>query len=282
MTRLLSQTANTGSGSVDCRLGKRQFLIAAITEKGTNKRENQDAVLIRRAELSMGSFVMLAVVDGIGGLPEGARAGQIAVQGLSSWWDAMLKEIEQEDEASIRLYIDASLGAAISAVNASIFEQAEIRSIQCGTTITALIIHEDWYCIRHAGDSRAYRLDGQLHQLTEDHNLLNEYKKAGRIRDEDVLDHKLSNIITNCLGIRPTVDLHECNGFIGLAEGFILCSDGFYKSLAEFEIYRDIKACITKKKNLRDVLLSLLQEARARGEKDDISVIAMIAAEENR
>ena len=60
----------------------------------------------------------------------------------------------------------------------------------------------------HVGDSRAYRVrDGQLEQLTDDHSLVGELVRSGKLSPEEAETHPQRSVITRALGTEPDVDV---------------------------------------------------------------------------
>src|SRR5258708_30720461 len=59
-----------------------------------------------------------------------------------------------------------------------------------GTTMTVALIEGNEVTIGHVGDSRAYLVrDGRLDQLTEDHSLVNQFIKSGKLSPEEAETH---------------------------------------------------------------------------------------------
>ena len=96
-----------------------------------------------------------------------------------------------------------------------------------GTTMTVALVEGMTVAIGHVGDSRAYLVRGeQMEQLTEDHSLVNELLKTGKLSEEEAHVHPQRSVITRAVGTDPDVDV---DGFtIEAEEGdvFLICSDG--------------------------------------------------------
>src|SRR5207244_13508202 len=104
-----------------------------------------------------------------------------------------------------------ALDAAIVRANSAVFDKAATdRALSgMGTTLTAVaILGESTILIGHVGDSRAYRIrDGALEQLTEDHSLVEELVREGRLSPEEAEVHPRRSVITRALGIDPNVEV---------------------------------------------------------------------------
>lgn len=65
-----------------------------------------------------------------------------------------------------------------------------------GTTFAAVFVLNTGSFVAHVGDSRVYRFREQkLELLTEDHSLLNEYIKMGRLTPEEIERFPHKNVI---------------------------------------------------------------------------------------
>ena len=96
-----------------------------------------------------------------------------------------------------------------------------------GTTVTAAVVEEGAVRIGHVGDSRAYRIrDGKLEQLTDDHSLVAELVRSGRLSPEEADVHPQRSVITRVLGTDPDVDVDTFMVEAQAGDIFMLCSDG--------------------------------------------------------
>ena len=80
-----------------------------------------------------------------------------------------------------------------------------------GTTVTAALLDDyidGTIAFGHVGDSRAYRVrDGALEQLTEDHSLVGELVRWGRLTPEQAESHPQRSVITRALGTEAAVEV---------------------------------------------------------------------------
>jgi protein phosphatase len=139
-----------------------------------------------------------------------------------------------------------------------------------GTTTTAIYVAGDEAAIAHVGDSRAYRLrDGRLEQLTDDHSLVEELRRQGKLTAEEAHEHPQKSIITRALGPEPVVPVDRQT--VPLREGdvFLLCSDGL-TSMVDDE---DIARVLTGAESLGTAGQQLIAAANDAGGRDNITVI---------
>src|SRR5437867_6048162 len=96
-----------------------------------------------------------------------------------------------------------------------------------GTTMTVALVEDGQVSFGHVGDSRAYRVrDGRLEQLTEDHSLVAELMKSGKLSPEEAEVHPQRSVITRALGTDPDVDVDTYTVPVEDGDLFLLCSDG--------------------------------------------------------
>ncbi len=121
------------------------------------------------------------------------------------------------------------------------------------------------------GDSRAYLVrEGDVHQLSEDHSLVNEQVRAGLLTEEEARHSRLKNIITRSVGFEEDVLVDVMGVETLLGDKFLLCSDGL-SNLMENEEIRDALL----QNDLDAVPEKLIQLANERGGDDNITVVAV-------
>jgi protein phosphatase len=181
--------------------------VGASSDVGHLRTGNEDAFLVDdRLEL-------YAVADGMGGHNAGEVASATALEALRA-----------------AIASGEALDAAIVRANSAVFEKAATdRALDgMGTTLTAVaIIGEATLLIGHVGDSRGYRIrDGVLEQITDDHSLVEELVREGRLSPEEAEIHPRRSVITRALGIDANVevDLYTLEARTG--DRIVRCSDG--------------------------------------------------------
>lgn len=135
------------------------------------------------------------------------------------------------------------------------------------------LIQDDVLYIANVGDSRAYLFQApQLWQVTEDHSLAYEYKKAGILNRESVSSSK--NVITRSVGYEKGVLVDIVERKLHHNELFLLCSDGLTGNVSDQRISQ-----ILTDTPLKEVPSLCVEEAKRGGGEDNISVI-IISVEE--
>jgi len=194
---------------------------AALTDIGRVRRENEDRVLIDETGLLFG------VADGIGGLPGGGEAAQLAVDEISGSFHALPAGAEP-DLVRIARHTNevvAALGRKMS------------PSMGIGTTLTFGCIRGRTLQIAHVGDSRAYGWrDGEIALLTEDHSVENEARMR-RARGDVVYYHESNrNALTRCIG-QPTVpEVDVIIRPLVAGDRYAFCTDGVTRMLPDTEL----------------------------------------------
>ena len=223
------------------------------TDTGRQRRANEDALLARAP--------LFVVADGMGGAQAGEVASQIAVEafqpGISGGGEPERELAELARAANERIH-------ELSHSNA---EQAGM-----GTTLTAVYVGEQEVAIAHVGDSRAYCLrDGKLLRLTDDHTLVDELMRQGRLTPEEAVEHPQRSVITRALGPEGAVDI-DTRSFRARADDvYLLCSDGLTTMVSEEQI---LTALLTHRR-LRDAGESLIRAANDAGGRDNVTVVLL-------
>ncbi|MBX3299058.1 MAG: serine/threonine-protein phosphatase [Acidobacteria bacterium] len=199
---------------------------ASISDRGLSEKrpQNEDSYLDSPEN---GIF---AVADGVGGAQAGDVASQMAMEVLSEAFNNRTENANPQD--TMRL--------ALVQANAAIHQMAaELPQLtHMATTVVALHIDGDIATVAHAGDSRLYRLDGSgvLHRETEDHSVVAEEVRAGRLTEEEAENHPAKNIINRALGAEPTVEIDiRSERLVGPCT-FLLCSDGVTRHIRDGEL----------------------------------------------
>ncbi len=225
----------------------------AGTDTGRQRRANEDSHLARAP--------LFVVADGMGGAQAGEVASRIAIE---SFQDGL------QDAAAP----ETALAELTQRANAHIHELSHSNAEQAGmgTTLTAVYVGEREISIAHVGDSRAYRLrDGVLERLTEDHSLVDELLRQGRLTPEEALEHPQRSVITRALGPEGVVEVDTRSYSARDGDVYLLCSDGLTTMLSEDRLAELLLAHAS----LREAGEALIAAANEAGGRDNITVVLL-------
>jgi len=225
---------------------------AGFTDPGRKRRRNEDSYVIEPP--------LFAVADGMGGAQAGEVASRLAAAAFREFHDA--DDLDPEER----------LVAIIQEANRRIYERAadDSEASGMGTTITAALVGGTGLAIGHVGDSRAYRLRaGRFEQLTDDHSLVADLVRSGRLTPEEADVHPQRSVITRALGTDAQVDVDTFTVPAESGDLFLLCSDGLTTMVGDEEI-RDL---VTRARDLDQAGKGLVKAANRAGGEDNVTVV---------
>jgi serine/threonine protein phosphatase PrpC len=230
------------------------FAVGARTDVGRGRPANEDSVLVDHEDR------LYAVADGMGGHRAGEVASATAIDALKA------------------AFADgAPLDQAVGEANAAVFEKAssnlDMRGM--GTTLTAAALLDDHrVLLGHVGDSRAYLMrDGAVTRITEDHSLVEQLVREGRLSPEEAASHPQKAIITRALGIDPEVEVDTYPIDLRPGDRLLLCSDGLTNMLTDPAIAGVLRRQ-PDPQQAADMLVDMANEA---GGDDNITVVVIDA-----
>jgi serine/threonine protein phosphatase PrpC len=244
-----------------------RFRWGVATDIGRLRSVNQDS-----AYAAEGFF---AVADGMGGHQGGEIASAVAIETLA----AALPVVATDD-------VLAAIHAANQAVLDRAREDPSLRGM--GTTLCVLALvapdapdrddrvdgngveAEPLLVLANVGDSRAYQFaGGVLEQMTDDHSMVGELVRQGRLSAAEAETHPQRNILTRALGIdhRTEIDAWHVRPVPG--DRWLLCSDGLFNEVSERTI-ADVLAAVA---DPAVAARHLVQLANEHGGRDNITVV---------
>ncbi len=260
---------------------------AAVTDRGRKRSSNEDAF---GYSIEHGVYL---VCDGMGGAAAGEIASSLAIDEVLRLVTERVTEARQsadvvggggnesgqssgrggEDSKPGAALVAAIAEEAVVAANHAIHSRAQrnARLSGMGTTLVGLLASiEDgdsrmW--ILNVGDSRCYRLRGESIELcTQDHSLVEEQVRMGRMTRSEASRSPLRNVITRALGTQPSVTPDVIEVEVEAGDLFLLCSDGLTRELSDEKI-----ASILREPNAEE-------EATGEGAELDRMCLRLIAA----
>lgn len=236
---------------------------AAITDIGCEREINED----RYAVIDSSAGRAWIVCDGMGGTLGGELAAQLAI-------DAMRRGLEARDYTSPEEAIKSAIDEANRVI---VLRRQNPAFSSMGTTIVAVLVHNDEIVIAHAGDSRAYLVrDSVVQQLTVDHTYVQDLVDRGMLNSEEALCHPQAHVLTRCLGAEPRLNIDLQHYWIwNVSSGepedkLVLCSDGLYSLLSDQEIAEAVS-----RMSPQESCVHLVETAKDRGGYDNITLAVL-------
>jgi protein phosphatase len=227
----------------------------SATDVGLVRSNNQDRLLM--------ADPLYAVADGMGGAAAGEVASATAVSTLRDVFEPIgaptADDLVRSAETANRVVWDLAEA------------NPEMRGM--GTTLVALaLVQESHLAIINIGDSRMYALhEGELRQVTEDHNLVAELVAQGRLSEEEAEFHPRRNIMTRALGVDPDVPVDLFLEDAQPGDRFLLCSDGLPREVKDDHI----ASILRRLRDPNEAARELVDEAKRRGGNDNITVVVV-------
>ena len=231
--------------------------VVSATNVGNYRKNNEDFYFVNESKK------LYILADGMGGHLAGERASKMATDIIASDFEKS-KEIESiEDPIEI-------LSSSIRDANREIFKSSEENEDYrgMGTTVSAGVILGDVLVYSNVGDSRIYKINRDMEQITIDDSFVNYLIEIGEITEEEAKVHPKKNVLTKAMG--TTADLDVSVNTLKMEKGdiFLFCSDGLTNMVSDEEIFKVIKE--NSPEDARDKLIALALE---NGGMDNITFI---------
>lgn len=254
----------------------------AYTDIGVKKQTNQDALIIKKAQIRKNiSVCMACICDGMGGLSCGEIASSAYIYRMDEWFKNELPEIfsrtdyteqldgEKKSQSVYIRQVARSWNDLIQEMNSKLMEYGRKHNLQLGTTVVAILIVNDEYIAMNVGDSRAYLINGKkVDLITHDHSYVQQQIDSGNMTAEEARISDKKSLLLQCVGASEVVTPEFYFGKCKKNDIFLLASDGFWRRLDLCEMAK----LVTKKEGLKE----LTELAKERGETDNISSLFVL------
>jgi len=229
-----------------------RFADGSRTDVGRGRPENEDNLLVDR------EHGLYAVADGMGGHRAGEVASATAIETLQAAYLGGQR-------------LDQAVAAANTAVFTKGTEDAALQGM--GTTLTAIALEGDSTALLgHVGDSRAYLMrNGAVTQVTDDHSLVEQLVREGRLSPEEAQNHPQRAIITRALGVDSQVEVDTYRIDLKAGDRLLICSDGLTNMLSDDTIAQTLRRHADPQQ-AADTLVDMANQA---GGDDNITVVIL-------
>lgn len=260
--------------------GKQTVNAAVVCHKGCVRSNNEDNFFFNGNYMSLNAInngavmahsfsdknQLYGVFDGMGGGDWGERASTLAAQSMQ------------------RVYLNMGAGDAQKLLddfaldtNASIVEDGRAHQVDTqGTTMAVVLLRGNECHVCNVGDSRVYLMRGhKLRQLSEDHSVVAEMVRQGRLTAEQARKSPKNNVITQFLGMTDDERPQQLTAYkkVELQSGdrLMLCSDGLCDLLSNADIEERMATIEKGKDCARQLVLTALEL----GGKDNTTCIVL-------
>lgn len=238
------------------------YTAAAVTDRGRKRPSNEDAFGL---SVEIGAYI---VCDGMGGAAAGEIASSLAVEEFMR----VLSERSRDEVTPPPALVEEAVNAANEAIYSRALRNPRLSGM--GTTLVGLLARESRVWVLNIGDSRCYRLrNRKLEQLTDDHSLVEEQVRLGRMTQIEATHSPLRNVITRALGTQTSVtpDIIELEAEPG--DLYMLCSDGLTRELDD----KLIESLLSLDLPIENLCARMVHSAKKAGGHDNITCLLVRA-----
>jgi PPM family protein phosphatase len=236
------------------------------TDAGRVRSNNQDRIVAVDGRL-------YGVADGMGGHRGGEVAAEVVASGLANIPEATATESALTTE---------TVTNEIVALNELILDRANADEdlFGMGTTLTAIALAntttpngtEQVVSVFNVGDSRTYLLrNGELQQLTDDHSVVADLIRAGKITAEEAKTHRQRSVVTRALGVDTIVEIDVLEVLPSPGMRYLMCSDGLTNEVPD----EMIGSILRRLANPAEAARELVRMAVERGGRDNVTVVVV-------
>ncbi len=237
------------------------FKIGQITDIGLVRKQNEDSLIVIENKIG---HKLLLVADGMGGHNAGDVASSTAVDIISSKFKEINKQLDYKE----------FIKNVIMLANQKIYKESilNIELSKMGTTVSLLIIADEYIYTGHIGDSRIYFInDESIKQISRDHTLVQAMVESGTISSEEAEHSRYRNVLLQALGTSKSLTIEVKQMNIPYGAKFLLCSDGLTGPVSDFKIHEVVNRDISIKEKLE----ILVNEANSLDGSDNVTIILM-------
>jgi len=229
---------------------------------GPVREDNQDSIHLSDTEHPVGSGLLYAVADGMGGYSHGGVASLLALETFTNTLSVMNGNP-----------VPKAMQRGVETANLKVFQKAQsLGAGRMGTTLTAAFLLDDRLYVAHVGDSRAYLIrDGRATCLTADHTAVGDMVRAKILSPEKIRTHAQRSVLNKAVGIglfvQPDITQHRLEE----DDRLVLCSDGVWSVIQDDDFAR-----VARERVPVDLISRNLIDLAIQNETDDNASVVVL------
>jgi serine/threonine protein phosphatase PrpC len=241
-------------------------------DTGELRANNEDSLaVVNIDQASAGdaqSVGIYAVADGVGGNQRGEEASKLAVRTAVH---QLMTELAEADDAMPEQYHDW-LRSAVQIANQVVYRKNASEKSNMATTLVMAVIAGDKAHIANIGDSRAYIISkDRIHQITQDHTLVQSLIDSGIITPEQSEKHPYRNQLIKAVGLDRKIEDDYFDVSLHEGDSLLLCTDGLTGELSDEEIQR----IVCEAESPQAACEALVSASNQAGGHDNIAVVVV-------
>lgn len=247
------------------------FIISGSSDIGLTKTTNQDSLSIKVFNTKQGRMVFVVLCDGMGGLAKGEVASASVIQAFDNWSRTELPQLSESsiDDVTIR----SQWENIVTQQNEKIKAYGAGLGIKLGTTLTAMLLTQKRYYILNVGDSRAYEINNEIKQITNDQTFVAREVALGNMTEEQARVDERRSVLLQCVGASEEVYPDMFFGDVLTNAVYMLCSDGFRHEVSSEEIFNEFQPNnLLNQESMDTASIRLIELNKQRQERDNITV----------
>jgi serine/threonine protein phosphatase PrpC len=225
--------------------------------------------------------LLLMVCDGVGGSVAGDQASRkvcelfpkVVQKKYESYSETEIADMSEKQHQKL---LSEVLEEVESQIDEFLLEAPQFRGM--ATTLTFLYIVQDKAIVGWVGDSRVYRFrntsakEEQVKQ-TEDHSLVVQLWKGGRIQKHEMRNHPRSNVILQAIsGSHNPAKIDVSVWDVKEKDLFLLCTDGILEGFDTYEALEDEVLSSLREGNKLEVLKDIIDKKCDEKAKDNYTM----------
>ncbi len=217
-------------------------------------------------------LTFFAVSDGVGGNRGGEFASSLVLSTMKHLLLEKGNNVVKEEEVEYLLQETHE--------NLNKKAQQNAHAAQLSATFAGIILQGESLIWANVGDSRVYRWrDGELSQLSRDHNFAFRQWKRGEISEMQYRMHPRRNVLFDSMGgghqrISPELGLEQWKS----GDLYLICSDGIIDGLSDGKIKYFLKEDLSLEsgETKAQLLLSKLKEEAVKNDGSDDTTLIVV------